>query len=288
VKVGSLRCTVNPEVSREGWLRVQNKADRPKKVWIIGGGPAGMKAAQIAALRGHDVCLFEKQNQLGGRFRLAALPPGKACLQEFTDYLSVQLKKLAVNIFKGKPFDLNLLEKENPDAVILATGARTIIPGFCEGADVITDEQVLKKEVDVAQRVLVLGGGDTGVEMADLLAQQGKKVTILEMREAIGIDMHPAVRAFLLQRLSDQGVSIITSTKAVCFQNECLLTDGPTGSEALDCFDQIVSSVGSAPNNELEHQIRKYCQNIYVIGDAQDPRDAMKALYEGQEVAMKI
>ena len=288
VKVGSLRCTVNPEVSREGWLRVQNKADRPKKVWIIGGGPAGMKAAQIAALRGHDVCLFEKQNQLGGRFRLAALPPGKACLQEFTDYLSVQLKKLAVNIIKGKPFDLNLLEKETPDAVILATGARTIIPGFCEGADVITDEQVLKKEVDVAQQVLVLGGGDTGVEMADLLAQQGKKVTILEMREAIGIDMHPAVRAFLLQRLSDQGVSIITSTKAVCFQNECLLTDGPTGSEALDCFDQIVSSVGSEPNNELEHQIRKYCQNIYVIGDAQDPRDAMKALYEGQAVAMKI
>jgi len=288
VKVGSLRCTVNPEVSREGWLRVQKKADRPKKVWVIGGGPAGMKAAQIAALRGHDVCLFERQNQLGGRFRLAALPPGKACLQEFIDYLSVQLEKLKIKIVKGQPFDLNLLKTENPDAVILATGARTIVPGFCEGADVITDEQVLKKEVDVAQQVLVLGGGDTGVEMADLLSSQGKKVTILEMREGLGIDMHPAIRSFLLQRLSDQGVSMLTSTKAVCFQNECLLTDGPTGSQELDCFDQIVSSVGAEPNNELANQIREQCQNFYMVGDAQDPRDAMEAVYEGQEAAMKI
>ena len=288
VKVGSLRCTVNPEVSREGWLKAQDRTDQPKKVWIIGGGPAGMKAAQVAALRGHEVCLFERQNQLGGRFRLAALPPGKACLQDFIDYLSLQLEKLKITIVKGKPFDLNLLQTENPDAVILATGARTIIPGFCEGADVITDEQVLKKEVDVAQQVLVLGGGDTGVEMADLLSQQGKKVTILEMREGLGIDMHPAIRSFLLKRLADQGVSILTSTKAVCFQNECLLTDGPTGSQELDCFDQIVTSAGAESNNELENDIKKYCQNLYVVGDALDPRDAMEAVYEGQAAAMKI
>ena len=288
VKIGSLRCAVNPEVSREGWLTVQSKADQPKKVWIIGGGPAGMKAAQIAALRGHAVCLFEKQNQLGGKFRLAALPPGKACLQEFIDYLSLQLEKLQIKIIKGKPFDLNLLKKEKPDAIILATGARTIIPGFCEGADVITDEQVLKEEVDVAQQVLVLGGGDTGVEMADLLSRQGKKVTILEMREEIGIDMHPAIRSFLLQRLADQGVSIITSTKAVCVQNACLLTDGPTGSQELDCFDQIVSSVGAEPNDALTKQLKNAGCKLFVIGDAQDPRDAMAAIFEGQEAAMTI
>jgi len=288
VKVGSLRCTVNPEVSRETWLKFENKADRPKKVWIIGAGPAGMKAAQIAALRGHDVSLFEKQKELGGRFRLAALPPGKQCLQEFIDYLASQIEKLNVKVIKGEPFDLKLLQNENPDAVILATGARTIIPEFCEGADVITDEQILNQEVDVAGRVLVLGGGDTGVEMADLLSQQGKEVTILEMREGIGIDMHPAIRSFLTKRLAKQGVSILTSTKAVCVQNECLLTDGPTGSQELDCFEQIVSSVGAESNAELAQPIEKYCQNLYVVGDARDPRDAMDAVLEAEEAALKI
>jgi len=134
----------------------------------------------------------------------------------------------------------------------------------------------------------VLGGGDTGVEMADLLSRQGKKVTILEMREEIGIDMHPAIRSFLLQRLADQGVSIITSTKAVCVQNACLLTDGPTGSQELDCFDQIVSSVGAEPNDALTKQLKNAGCKLFVIGDAQDPRDAMAAIFEGQEAAMTI
>ena len=137
VKVGSLRCTVNPEVSRETWLKIDKKVDHPKKVWIIGAGPAGMKAAQVAALRGHAVTLFEKQNTLGGRFRLAALPPGKKCLQEFTDYLISQIEQLDVTVIKGKSFDQNMLQKESPDAVILATGARTIIPDFCQGADAV-------------------------------------------------------------------------------------------------------------------------------------------------------
>jgi pyruvate/2-oxoglutarate dehydrogenase complex dihydrolipoamide dehydrogenase (E3) component len=286
--VGSLRCTVNPEVSRESWLRVKGKADQPKKVWIIGAGPAGMKAAQIAALRGHAVCLFEQQKALGGRFRLAALPPGKQCLQEFIDYLSSQIEKLNVKVVAGKPFDFSLFERESPDAVILATGACTIIPAFCEGAEVITDEQILREEVDVAQQVLVLGGGDTGVEMADLLSQQGKEVTILEMREGIGIDMHPAIRSFLTQRLEKQGVSVLTSTKAVCVQNECLLTDGPDGSQELDCFEQIVSSVGAAPNVELSAELEKHCKNVFVIGDARKPRDGMEAVFEAEETALKL
>ena len=288
ITVGSLRCTVNPEVSRETWLKMEGKAEHPKKVWIIGAGPAGMKAAQIAALRGHEVCLFEQQKELGGRFRLAALPPGKQCLQEFIDYLSLQLEKLKVKVVTGKPFDFTLFQQETPDAVILATGARTIIPSFCEGADVITDEQILKEEVNVAKQVLVLGGGDTGVEMADLLSQQGKEVTILEMREGIGIDMHPAIRAFLTKRLENQGVSVLTSTKAVCVQNECLLTDGPDGSQELDCFEQIVSSVGAEPNAELAVELEKYCKNLFVIGDASKPRDGMEAVFEAEETALKL
>ena len=288
VKVGSLRCTVNPEVSRETWLKIDKKVAHPKKVWIIGAGPAGMKAAQVAALRGHFVTLFEKQETLGGRFRLAALPPGKKCLQEFTDYLSLQVEQLNVNIIKGKPFDVNSLQKESPDAVILATGSRTIIPDFCQGADVITDDQILNSKVDVAQEVLVLGGGDTGVEIADYLSEQGKTVTIMELREGIGIDMHPAIRSFITQKLAAQGVSILTSTKAVCFKNECLLTESPDGPRELDCFDQIVSSVGTKSNTEMVPLIKEYCQNLYVVGDAKAPRDAMEAVFEAEEAALKI
>jgi pyruvate/2-oxoglutarate dehydrogenase complex dihydrolipoamide dehydrogenase (E3) component len=135
---------------------------------------------------------------------------------------------------------------------------------------------------------LVLGGGDTGVEIADYLSEQGKNVTILELREGIGIDMHPAIRSFLTQKLSDRGVSILTSTKAVCFKNECLLTEGPDGPRELDCFDQIVSSVGSKSNAEMVQQIKPYCQNLHVIGDARTPRDAMEAVFEAEEAALKI
>lgn len=287
VQIGSLRCAVNPEVSREMYFSMSGKAENPKKVWIIGGGPAGMKAAQVASIKGHSVRLFEKENELGGRFRLAALPPKKAVLQEFTDYLIRQMDSLDIEVIKGAPFDPELIDQGKPDVIILASGACSTIPEGCTG--MVSDEQVFTGEVKAGKKVLILGGGGIGSELADMLVGQGKEVTILEMREELGMDMHPAIQATLKQRLKDQGVKVLTSTKILSFNSDCVLTDAPDdGRMDFSAYDTVVASLGAKPNLDLLDKIKSKIQQVHIIGDAKEPRQIMQALLEAEEIVMSL
>jgi len=289
IRKGALACAVNPEAGREGIFEFK-KTDRPKKIWIVGGGPAGMKTAEIAALRGHQVTLYEKQDRLGGRFLLAAIPPKKQILKDFIDHLERQLRKLPVKVVIGRPFTPASLRRGKPDAMIVATGAKPFFPpidGIREAKTISVDD-ALSGSVPLGKKVLVIGGGGIGTEVADHLSEEGKEVTLVEMREGIALDLVGHLQHFLNKRLCEKGVQILTSTKATRFERQGVWVENPQGMKKLEGFDSIVIALGSAPNDELVESLRRKVSEVYVVGDASKPREVMEALVEGEEIALKI
>jgi 2,4-dienoyl-CoA reductase-like NADH-dependent reductase (Old Yellow Enzyme family)/thioredoxin reductase len=289
IRKGALQCAVNPETGREGIFRLQ-KTDRPKKIWIIGGGPAGMKAAEIAARRGHQVTLYEEKERLGGQLLLAAIPPKKQVLKEFVIYLTNQLGKLPVRIVLGKPFDPAQLKKARPDVAIVATGAKPFFPPIdgIQESKAISVNDALSGSVHPGRKILVVGAGGIGAELADYLSENGKEVTLIEMREGIALDLVGHLQHFLNKRLREKGVHILTSTKAIRFEKEGLWVEDPQGTKKLGGFDSIVVALGSIPNDELVESLKGKVPEVYVIGDASKPREVMEAVLEGEEVALKI
>lgn len=171
-----------------------------------------MKAAEVAARRGHQVTLYEKGEQLGGRFLLTAIPPKRQVLREDVDYLERQLRKQPVRLALGGAFSASSFAEHKPDALILATGAKAYLPSIEGIGDVptISPDQMLAPGAVVPENVVVLGGGGIGAEIADYLAEQGKQVTLVEMREGIALDMPPHMQHFLRVRLRERGATVLT------------------------------------------------------------------------------
>jgi len=285
----SVRCAVNPEAGNEYRFRL-SKSDRPKKVWIVGGGPGGLKAAEIAALRGHQVTVFEKDHKLGGRMRLAAIPPKKAILNDFLDFLERKVKGLGVTLELGKELTPDMVGTEKPDAVIVATGAVPLIPDWkgMEESRALSVDEVLSKEVDVGRRVLVVGAGGIGAELADFLSEMRKEVTLVEMLEEIASDLVVHLKHYLSKRLAEKGVTILTSTKVKELGKGYVVVEDDSGTRKIADFDAIVLAVGSTANDRIVKGIEGKVPELYVIGDASEPREALDAVYEGEEIALKI
>lgn len=286
----SVRCSVNPETGNETRLRC-SKADRSKKVWVVGGGPGGLKAAEIAALRGHQVKIIEKKNKLGGRVRLGANPPKKEILNEFIDYLEKRVTDLGVTIEMGKAFTPDMLDPVKPDAVVVATGALPQFPDWkgIEESGALSVDDVLSNEADIGDKVVVVGGGGTGAEIADLLSEAGKKVTLVEMLDDIASDLVNHLQHYLKQRLNEKDVMIYTSTKVKELGRGYVMIEDASGLIKLNDFDTIVLALGSErPNDKIYKSLKGKVSELYVIGDARQPRQIIDAVYEGQEIAAKL
>ncbi len=290
LRADSVRCSVNPETGNETQLRY-SKADRSKKVWVVGAGPGGLKAAEIAALRGHQVKIFERKNKLGGRVRLGANPPKKEVLNEFIDYLIKRVKALGITVETGKEFTSSMLDPVKPDVVVVATGASPQFPdwkGIEESAALSVDD-VLSNGADIGDKVLVVGGGGTGAEIADLLSEAGKKVTLVEMLEDIASDLVNHLQHYLKQRLNDKGVTIHTSAQVKELGKGYVMIEDASGVRKLDDFDTIVLALGSErPNDTIYKNLEGKVSELYVIGDARQPREIVDAVYEGEEIAIKL
>ena len=287
---GAIRCSVNPETGNEAEFRFE-KADRSKNVWIVGGGPGGLKAAEIAALRGHQVTLFERKDKLGGRVRLGANPPGKAVLNEFIDYLEGRVRALGITLEMDKEFTADMITSGEPDVVIVATGASPQFPDWkgVEESDALSVDDVLSDWADIGDNVLIVGGGGTGAEIADLLSEVGKKVTLIEMLEDIASDLINHLQHYLKQRLSDKGVNILTSTRVVDLGKGYAMVEDASGIKKLDGFDDIVLALGSeTPNDVIYKDLEDKVAELYVIGDASQPRAIVDAVWEGEDIAIRI
>ncbi|HEY3353260.1 MAG TPA: FAD-dependent oxidoreductase, partial [Polyangia bacterium] len=202
-----IRCLVNPSLGFEAADEIRPAAT-PKQVLVVGGGPAGLEAARGARLAGHTVCLHERQPQLGGNFRVGAIPPGKGELTGYVTWLSDELGRLGVDVHLGSEATADLVAEEHPDVVVYAAGAthvRPPIPGI-DGATVVEACDVLTGAVLPGARVVVAGGGMIGSETALYLATTGHQVTIVDQLPGVALEENAARRRFLMARLDEYAV----------------------------------------------------------------------------------
>jgi 2,4-dienoyl-CoA reductase-like NADH-dependent reductase (Old Yellow Enzyme family)/thioredoxin reductase len=284
----TVRCAINPEVGREREARI-SPSPRPKKVLIVGGGPAGMEAARVLALRGHQVSLYERNQELGGQVNLAVLPPHKEELRNILDYLIPQMDKLNVAVHPQSEVTKNIIEKENPDVILLAAGANPVIPEiFAQNREqIFTPEEVLRKTRPVGERVLVAGGGMVGCEIAEYLANGKKKVTIVEKLPGIALEVEKLTQILLLQRLSQLGVRVKTECEIVSMRG-CQVTLSHQGEEIEEEVESIVLALGGSPNNSLETLLRSCGRPFYAIGDCWEARDIASAIHDGWRTALQV
>lgn len=281
-------CLVNPAAAKERSMPLI-PTPVPKSVMVIGGGPAGMETARVAALRGHKVHLYEKDKEVGGQWKLAAIPPGKAGFADLTKYLLTQLQKLGVKLHLETQVSDKILEAENWDVIVIATGATPIIPDFGAATEeMILAGDVLSGKAATGKKVVVIGGNAVGLEVAEFLAARDKEVEVLEMMDRIGKDLGATVSAHLRNKLNELKVKISCSTKVRAISQRIVTVIDKEGRESNREVDSVVIAVGSRSDDQLVQKLTGKAPELYVIGDALKPRNGLFAMREGAEVGRKI
>ncbi|MFO7693759.1 MAG: FAD-dependent oxidoreductase [Vicinamibacterales bacterium] len=274
-------CSVNARAGMETVYTV-TPAARRKRVWIIGGGPAGMEAARVAAGRGHAVTLVERHTELGGQLLYAEIPPHKQEWRVLTTYLTTQLENLGVEVRLGAAATADEVIAARPDAVVLATGAvpaRLVLPG-ADLPHVVSFLDVLTGRAEAGQRVVVVGGGCNGSETAEFLHETGRAVTVVELRAEMALDIDFWNRWVLLDRLEAAGIRMIVNAKP-----EAITPAGVRisvgGAVELVPADTVVYAVGARPCNPLQEALEGRVPELRVIGDGGEPQRVRQAVDAG-------
>jgi len=286
--IGRLGCTVNPITGGETEYAVVPTRKR-KSVLVVGGGPGGLEAAMVAALRGHRVTLWERSARLGGLMVAASVPDFKQDMRSLIEYLSTQVNKLGVEVHFMKEATLELVQQFNPEVVIVAVGAASIIPDIpgAKGDNVLSAVDLLLGNREPGETVVMAGGSAVGCETAAYLARKGKKVTVVARRGLIPEGMNANSRTGLLNLVKESGVEVLTATKLVEIGETGAIVDTDSGKRELKA-DSIVLALGLQVESTLRGDLEGKVPELYAVGDCVEPRKILNAIWEGFHVACSI
>lgn len=285
----SLSCLQNPVVGLEKEIGTLEPARVKKKVVIVGGGPAGMETARVAALRGHAVTLHEKAQELGGQVNIAVKAPIRSEFGGITRYLIKQMDMLGVTVNLGTEATPELVMREKPDVVIIATGSQPLRPPLPGGEqdNVLTARDVLQGKAVVGERVLVVDGGEAHwqcLSTAEYLAEQGKKVEIITPLPFVGMGVANTVDLpAYCRRAKSLGVVFTPDTALMAIAGDrAVVLDTHTYQERyIEGVDTVVLVTGNRAENRLYRDLKGKIPELYMVGDCLAPRKAIDAIYDG-------
>lgn len=314
----SVCCVLNPRVGREANTEIE-EARVKKKIFVAGGGPAGMEFALVAKQRGHDVTLYEKEERLGGQVNLVAASPGKKEFLNVVKSLKNRMEISGVRIKSKSTLTSTVVEEEHPDVLIVASGARPIeinVPGIAQ-PHVVSAWDVLNEMVpDIGKEVVIVGGSATGCETAlfvanlgvlepesftflhyysaedidrirKLLHSGGRKITVIDVLERLASNVGISTRWSLIKNLRLMGVKLCPKTKLIEITKDAVVVDTELGKETIPA-DTVIIAVGSQSVDDLAREVEQGRAEVITIGDAKEPRKITDAVREGFDTALKI
>lgn len=307
---GVKRCRINGALGTDD-LWSHEKPEKRKNVVVIGGGPAGMEAARVAAMKGHKVSLYDNQHTLGGMVPMAALVKGTEIepLPDLIRYFENQLRQSGVDIHLDIEVDVATIETLKPDTVIVATGGRATVPDIpgVERPIVVKSGELHRKLkaylrysgpkllrkltkffLPIGKRVIIIGGEIHGVELAEFLVKRGKRVTIVDTGEFLGAGMIMHLRQQLLIWFEKKGVKMMTGVKYEEITDKGLNLIDKDGNQQTIEADTIVTALPLSPNTELGEKLKDIVPEVFMIGDCREPRLIVDAVRDGLQTGHDV
>jgi 2,4-dienoyl-CoA reductase-like NADH-dependent reductase (Old Yellow Enzyme family)/thioredoxin reductase len=285
-------CVVNPDVGREYKIKQETDLKTPLKVLVVGAGPAGMAAARMFARRGHNTVICEKEREAGGLLALAATAPGRGELGDILGFFKEEIDCLGIKIQYDTPLSADLLDEIKPDRVILATGSlpdMPVIKGlFQTKMGLITNVDLLRGRDKPGEKIIVLGGGMTGLITADFLADQGKQVVVLNRKKSFAEEMSSNDRYYLRERLKKGKVALYKNAAIQKFTDDGAVFNSNGQTIILEGFDTVVISEKQQPIRDAKKLEKNTPARFHFIGDAKSPRHLMYCISEAEELARSL
>jgi 2,4-dienoyl-CoA reductase-like NADH-dependent reductase (Old Yellow Enzyme family) len=286
-------CVVNPDVGREYLLAGGiEPAAVSKKCLVVGAGPAGLAAARMLALRGHAVTVCDQQGLSGGALRLASTPPGRSELMDILNYFLEELAGLKVDLRLSREVSEELLRELGPEEVVLATGSlpdTPLIKGLYQtGMQVCTVTELLEGKIEAGLRVIVWGGGQAALVLADDLASNGRSVTVLNRKDHFAEEMSSNDRYYLRERLKRAGVALYKNVHVQSFFRDGVRFRSGDQTVELTGFESVALSDSFVSLREAANLMKRHPARVHFIGDAKQPRHLMYAISEGEELGREL
>lgn len=284
----TMSCLVNPAVGHESEL--PEKTMMPKNIYIAGGGIAGCETAIAAAMRGHQVTVFEKTDKLGGQWCLAAAPIGKSEFASFVKWQKYQLEQLGVVVYLNTELTSDMLDKNQPDIIVDATGSSpSVVPiKGANQAHVVTAHEILSGNAIAGKNVVMIGGGLVGAETAEYLAYYGSKVWILEAQSQIAKDGETASNHYMMQNLEKYQVNIATNVIVIEIGEHYVRYQFQEREHILEDIDTVVMATGVKSNKKFAVSLQEKNISYLAVGDAAFVKNGFANIQEGYKLGSSL